>query len=172
LIEAPLESASLPEAEFDLVIMNQLIEHLWNPVAAMTKISSALRNNGHVSIETVNLNGYDRKLFKDGYWGGYYFPRHLNLFTPESLDRLLSKSGLDVVNSYSLVAPIVWAFSMHAVLSARPDSLFARLAMRFFTDKNPFCLALFTFLDLTAIICGVATSNQKMIAKKNASQVK
>ena len=164
LIEQPIENAQLTDAAFDLVIMNQLIEHLWSPVNVLQKVASALRQGGMISIETVNLDGYDRPFFAGGKWGGYYFPRHLNLFSSRSLAGLLQQTGYRVVRSYSLLAPIIWAFSMRALLSNK----FRRMSCmkRFFSDKNPVCLAIFSLIDLIAISLRKTTSNQKIIARK------
>jgi len=35
-----------------------------------------------------------------------------------------------------------------------------------FSDRNPFCLAVFTLVDLLARLAGFPTSNQKIIGRK------
>lgn len=164
-IEDKVENANLPYNEYDLVIMNQLIEHLWDPALAFKKIHKSLKKRGMISIETINTSGYDRCFFKKDFWGGYYFPRHLNIFSFESLRRLLEKYGFCVVKQSSLLAPIVWAFSFHALCSSKPHNE-ETFADKFFTDKNPLCLAIFTVIDIIARIFCLTTSNQKTIAKK------
>ena len=152
LIKSSVETISLPKKTYDIIIMNQVIEHLWEPALVLKKLHRLLKKGGHLSIETPNLDGYDRKIFSD-YWGGYYYPRHLNLFSGSSLTRLLDQTGYRVIMQKKLVAPINWIFSFHAWFKS--DS---------FTDSNPVCLACFSLLDFLAIRLGLTTSNQKIIA--------
>ena len=165
LLKGSIEEIALPQNTYDIVIMNQLIEHLWKPVQVLQKLHGALRRNGFLNIETPNISGYDRKFFVNSKWGGYYYPRHLNLFSFESLAKLLKKTGYNLVRQKNLVAPIIWTFSLHGSLGPtknRQQSLWAK----FFTDRNPLCLAFFSFLDFIAIKSGLTSSNQKTIAKK------
>ncbi|MBP7055376.1 MAG: class I SAM-dependent methyltransferase [Candidatus Omnitrophica bacterium] len=168
LIEGAIEDLRLPESAYDLVIMNQLIEHLWDPQGVVSKIGLSLKPAGFISIETPEACGYDRQFFFNSFWGGYYFPRHMNLFSFDSIKRLLEKNGFSVTGHYSLVAPIVWAFSFKAFFCRTRNSKHRGGVLdRFFSDANSFCLAFFSFLDICAIFFGLTTSNQKIIARKN-----
>jgi len=165
IVEAAAETADLRENSYDLIIMNQLIEHLWQPGEIIRRFHRSLRPGGAISIETINTAGYDRKFFQKGKWGGYYFPRHLNLFNFETLARFLAENNFVVTDQFSLLAPIVWAFSWRAFFcptAAKKGTIFSR----FFLDSNPLCLALFTMVDLIALAAGMTTSNQKVIAVK------
>jgi len=164
LIEQTVETAELEPAKYDLVIMNQIIEHLWKPRPVLHKLAAAMQPGGLISIETVNLDGYDRRFFYDGTWGGYYFPRHLNLFSSKSLASLLQQTGFRVVKSYSLLAPIVWIFSLRAWLTVKIGDL--PNLRRLLNDKNPLALTAFALIDALALFLGETTSNQKIIAKK------
>ena len=165
LIEGAIEDVTLPDNEYDLVIMNQLIEHLWHPVKVLQNIHRSLSPGGMVSIETVNLEGYDRFFFKESCWGGYYFPRHMHLFSFDTLRKLLEQTEFKIIKQHSLLAPIVWTFSFHALFCRTPEQSKSLLSS-FFSDRNPLCLFLFTCLDIVAISIGLTTSNQKIIACK------
>lgn len=160
VVEQTLEEARFDEP-FDFVVMNQLVEHLWDARRCMASVSAALKVSGMVSISTPNLDGYDRRWFKDRTWGGYHIPRHLNLFTRESLARFLGEFGLEVVETKDLAAPIIWVTSIHNELKARGNGLH-----RFFRDSNLGVLALATVADTIASRLGYSTSNQQMIARK------
>jgi len=167
ITEIAAEDADLLDNNYDLIIMNQLIEHLWEPEKVIRRLFRSLRPGGAISIETINTAGYDRKLFRNGRWGAYYFPRHLNLFNFATLSRFLEDNDLHVTRQFSLLAPINWAFNWRAFFGPTPEkknNIFAR----FFVDSNPLCLAIFTLVDLIALAAGRTTSNQKTIAvKKN-----
>ena len=166
LIEGRIEDVLLQENEYDLIIMNQLVEHLWDPVEVLTKLRKSLTAKGMVSIETINTSGYDKFFFPKKLWGGYYFPRHLNLFSFESLKRFLDSCGLTTVKQYSLVAPIVWIFSVRALICPRKKHANS-LLRKFVSDGNPFCLVIFTIIDIFALILGLKTSNQKTVCRQN-----
>jgi 2-polyprenyl-3-methyl-5-hydroxy-6-metoxy-1,4-benzoquinol methylase len=78
LIVGLAEDAAFSENAFDIIVTNQLIEHLWDIDRVLQACWFALRPGGILTIETPNANGYDRRPFRSGAWGLYYFPRHLN----------------------------------------------------------------------------------------------
>ncbi len=155
-----LEEARFDD-RFDLVIMNQLIEHLWDVRGALAKLSDVLNPGGRLSITTPNLDGYDFRFFRDGSWGGYYFPRHLNLFTARSLRGILEEYGLTVVTHKHCVAPLIWVGTARAWLHRKG------LAGRaLFKDTNLPALTVFSSVDLAMKAIGCSTSNQQVIARK------
>jgi SAM-dependent methyltransferase len=163
-IEGLLEDSSLPSG-CDLVIMNQLIEHLWELDSGLRKISAAVRTGGAVSISTPNLRGYDRSWFSRTAWGGYHFPRHLNLFTPESLGQLLGRYGFRAVSHANLAAPLIWL--------ATAQNLAGRYGVRarwFLTESNLPLLAAFTTLDMILSKLGCSTSNQQVVAVREGAR--
>lgn len=164
LIEATLEAADLPESYFDRIVMYQLIEHLWEPQQALSKLARALKPGGSIVIETPDTDGYDRRLFASGTWGGYYVPRHLNIYNFDRLSSVLVRAGLELVQQKSLSAPVIWCYSLQAILQERfgKTSLLARL----FDLRNVMVLGGFAALDLLAISVGFRTSNQQAIARK------
>ncbi len=167
LHQGNIETFDFEGNQYDLIILNQLIEHVLDPLSVIKKLIKALKSGGYISIETPEKKGFDRSLFYDSYWGGYYFPRHLHLFGRESLTSLLERNGMTVIKSYSLVAPVIWAFSFHAMLcNNMVEGKKKRILRWFFSDKNPVCLGVFTLIDLSAILIGLRTSNQKIIARK------
>ncbi len=161
LLEGLVETASLGRERFDLVVMNQVIEHLWDVRAAMRAIHAALKPGGLVTISTPDSQGYDRRWFRHGSWGGYYVPRHLNLFTAANLAGLLRTLGYDIVDQRALVAPLIWVRNLQYTFYRRGSRL-----SRWFTDRNFGALALFTAMDLMAITFRVPTSNQQCVARR------
>lgn len=81
---------------FDLIILNQVLEHIDDPLAFLNRIQSILSDVGVVAIAVPNLDSYLVKLGKDG--GVFWIPEHLNCFTKKSLLRLLARANMDVVN--------------------------------------------------------------------------
>lgn len=164
MIEAPLEAAELPVQPFDLIIMLQLIEHLWEPEESLRRLVRGLAKDGRILIETPNTDGWDRRLFADGAWGGYYFPRHLNLYNFERLAELLRRVGLAVESQRNLPAPLIWVYSLQGVVQASFG--WKSFLTTLFGVKNLPLVAAFALLDSAAIAMGFMTSNQQTISKK------
>lgn len=168
LHESRLETADLPTSHFDLVTMNQLIEHLWQPRECLEMVRRILSPLGWLVLATPDVEGYDRQFFISGLWGGYYFPRHLNLFSRRLLLRLLTDCGLETIESCNLVAPVVWCYSLKAFTKIRFPS--ARWLHRICDVHNVPLMAIFTLLDMVAILFRVSTSNQTLVARPIQTQ--
>jgi 2-polyprenyl-3-methyl-5-hydroxy-6-metoxy-1,4-benzoquinol methylase len=167
LLEGTLEAVPIQQGFFDCVLMYQLVEHLWEPQEGMNKLAGSLCPGGIIAIETPDTDGYDRTLFSRGTWGGYYIPRHLNLYNFERLAELLQRAGLRVIAQRSLPAPVVWCYSLQAILQERFGAGTRMAAL--FNLKNIAALAGFTLLDVLAIAAGFKSSNQQAVARKPAS---
>jgi len=163
--ECTFEESSITYNSIDLIIMTQLIEHFWDLENNIKKIKDVLKRGGLVIITTPNAGGYDRKLFSKGSWGGYYWPRHLNIFTSRSLTNLFLSNGFNLQKIRFLACPIQWAYSFQYLI----DSSNLRKLKRFITPFNPVFLSIFTLLDLFALGIGLESSN--MIGTFSKSKV-
>ncbi len=161
-ITGTIESAWLCEGEYDVITMNQLIEHVWDVKLVLDRACRALKPGGLLALETPNRQGWDRRFFKSGAWGGYYWPRHLNLFSRPHLAQLSQARGLRVVTSVRLLAPPCWILSFRFSLQRAGLNRLARL----FPDTSVILLAGFAMIDTIATLLGAETSNQKLILKK------
>jgi 2-polyprenyl-3-methyl-5-hydroxy-6-metoxy-1,4-benzoquinol methylase len=164
LIESPLESAQLPQTPFDLIILLQLVEHLWEPEESLRLLVGSLASGGRLLIETPNTDGWDRRFFSRGAWGGYYFPRHLNLYNYDRLAEMLQRIGLVVESQRSLTAPLIWAYSCQAEIQSRLGWKSRVTAIA--GVRNLPLIAAFTLLDSLAMLTGARTSNQQAVSRK------
>ena len=158
------EDAGFPEAFFQLIVLQQVIEHVGDPAAVLAKIARLLQPGGAVVLETPNAASWDHRLFRGRHWGGYHFPRHFFLFTAPSLRALLRRAGLEPGPVTSLPSPSFWVQSVH---HAARDSRRARVVSRWFHPHLPSApvLALFTAMDLAASPFGI-TSNMRIFARR------
>lgn len=81
-----------PEAQFDVITLWNVIEHFYSPVYELGIISKMLRDDGILVITTPNVNSIAARLF-GRYWIGYELPRHLYIFSNETIAKLLYKTG-------------------------------------------------------------------------------
>lgn len=156
--------AELPRDYFDLIILLQVLEHVEDPRSLILSLSRLLKRGGILVIETPNTRSLDVKLFRQSYWGGYHFPRHWNLFNPETLTRLLQEQGLRVKAHRYLPAHSFWIFSFHHLVA---DAWQCPKLARFFNPlRNVLLLSLFTGFDMVRTRLGFSSSNIQMIAFK------
>lgn len=81
---------SLPQKDFDLVCLNDSIEHFSNPLDALILTKSLLRENGYCSISTPNIENILAKIFQ-------MKPKeHLFYFNEATLSKILSQSGFKI----------------------------------------------------------------------------
>jgi SAM-dependent methyltransferase len=149
--------------QFDLIVLNQTIEHLEEPAKVIRKAADVLRPSGVLFIETPCIMGADAKLFRRRYWGGYHIPRHWSLFSPSSISALLRANGFDTITIGYLASPSFWIQSFHHFFL---DHNYPRWWTKSWVSRNPLLLTAFTLWDLVTIACGCPTSNMRVVAHR------
>jgi len=91
-----IRASSFPDGLFDAVTLSHVIEHFHDPVAQLEECYRVLRPGGVLWISTPNLAGTGYRRYGRN-WRGLEPPRHLVLFTPGALSRLLVRAGFVVV---------------------------------------------------------------------------
>jgi 2-polyprenyl-3-methyl-5-hydroxy-6-metoxy-1,4-benzoquinol methylase len=155
------EDVSYPEGSFDLIVMQQVIEHVAGPKEVLSNLLSLLRPGGVLLVETPNVSAWDRPLFR-GLWGGFHFPRHWTLWNKRTIRETLLDSGFCIEELTTFVAPIHWIWSLNHV--CRRSGILGPLA-GLFTMRNPILLGLFVFVDLIPGWFGVA-GNMRIVASR------
>ena len=82
---------------FDMITLNHVIEHVYNPVELIQECYKYLNPGGKLWLETPNINSIGLNLYKE-YWRGLEPPRHLILYNFLSLSKLLSNVGFININ--------------------------------------------------------------------------
>ena len=93
--EGPLEACRFPDATFDVVTLWHVVEHLPDPAGTLREIGRILKPDGCLLLRTPNVQSWEAALFR-GNWYGLDPPRHLYLFSPATLERLLGQCGFAV----------------------------------------------------------------------------
>lgn len=92
-----LASAALPSGAFDVVTLWHVLEHLPEPGLELGEARRLLRDDGLLVIEVPNSASPTVRLCRER-WFPLDVPRHLQHFTPATLDRLLRQSGFTTVH--------------------------------------------------------------------------
>jgi len=82
----------MPDEQFDVVTLSQVIEHVHDPIIALREVHRILKPGGKIWIATPNLDGAGNHLFKC-HWRGLEPPRHLVIFNGSSLKIACERSG-------------------------------------------------------------------------------
>jgi 2-polyprenyl-3-methyl-5-hydroxy-6-metoxy-1,4-benzoquinol methylase len=97
-----LEQAGYPNQYFDVITLWEVLEHLHDPNAALSEIRRILKPDGILVIRTPDLSSWDARFFGK-YWSGYDAPRHLYIFNPITLEKILKLAGFYIQsNSYRM----------------------------------------------------------------------
>lgn len=76
---------------FDVITAWAVLEHVQDPNAFMERLAFLLKPGGRLVVLVTNFNSIQARLFKQD-----DFPRHLTLFTKDSLTKFLGRHGLRV----------------------------------------------------------------------------
>ena len=88
------------DGAFDIIIACDVIEHVANPLAFLTTLSSRLRFGGRLIITTGNTEVWPWRLARSRFWY-CYFPEHISFIGPRWLSRMSPSAGLNVTRLVS-----------------------------------------------------------------------
>lgn len=124
-----LAKCALPANSFDAITMSQTIEHLYDPLATLTECLRILKPGGWLIMTTPNVLSLGAVEF-GAFWRGWEAPRHLHLFSADSLRRLTQRAGFEVAeaSTYSAGSAVVYRVS-HANRQQPKPSWFGGLKL-------------------------------------------
>ena len=120
VVKGSVPDTGLPPDSFDAVTLNHVIEHVHDPRRVLSELFRLVRPGGRVILTTPNWRSYGAKLF-GRWWRGFEPPRHLVLFTPDSLSAAITNAGF--VEPEIRVQPEVADFfflQSHSIASSAP----------------------------------------------------
>lgn len=86
-----------PDGYFDAIRLYHVIEHLDNPFLCLQLLHKKVKLGGKIFLTTPNFDSPIRKLFGK-YWANIDAPRHLFLFTPQTLKKIAKNCKLVVAS--------------------------------------------------------------------------
>lgn len=81
---------------FNLIIMNDVIEHMLDPVTYLKMLAAHLAPKGIIFIATPDVGSWKRPLFGKR-WIGFKPGEHLYLFNKKTMARLAKRAGLEII---------------------------------------------------------------------------
>lgn len=108
------------EKKFDVVTLNQVIEHILNPKDLIQKCYDLLNSKGIIYIATPNIESLAAKVAKE-YFDHLIPPLHLGYFSQETLSRLLEESHFRILYLGSWSYPVDLAGIIKRLLKKTQD---------------------------------------------------
>jgi 2-polyprenyl-3-methyl-5-hydroxy-6-metoxy-1,4-benzoquinol methylase len=112
------DPAGFQPESFDYVTLDQVVEHVVDPVAFLSGVASVLKSGGVVAISTPNSHGLGARLFGKR-WINWHVPYHLQHFSRRSLRGMAEQSGLRV-EYFRTITNSAWLHYQFMHLASRP----------------------------------------------------
>ncbi len=91
------ESLDFPSEFFDVIIMNDFIEHVNSPTNALKKAHSMMKKDGIIFIVTPKIDSLMAKMSK-GRWLHLKPNEHIFYFSSKTMKEILQKNGFEIIS--------------------------------------------------------------------------
>jgi 2-polyprenyl-3-methyl-5-hydroxy-6-metoxy-1,4-benzoquinol methylase len=135
VLNGSLEQFWLADESFDAITLNHVVEHLPDPIGTLRECLRILRPGGKIVIFTPNGSSLSHCIY-DQFWRGLEPPRHLHIFSLDSLRRALQSAGFLEVSVAPWIATSIvheshllwrgWHGSFSDARARLPTRLYAR----------------------------------------------
>jgi len=86
------ENTKFEDLSFDVINLNMVLEHMYDPHITMDMISKILKDKGQLILSVPDIKGFESSVYKQ-YAYGLQVPEHLHHYSPKTIKTLLSKHG-------------------------------------------------------------------------------
>ena len=123
---------------FDYVTLDQVIEHVNDPIETLRGVARVLKPGGLAILSTPNSNGWGARLFGRR-WINWHAPYHIQHFTRASMRIAAVSAGLSVESEQTLTSSewlhYQWNHILTYPLIGEPSSFWSSRAKRGLRDK-------------------------------------
>jgi 2-polyprenyl-3-methyl-5-hydroxy-6-metoxy-1,4-benzoquinol methylase len=110
-----LQEWNIPAKTIDVVRLWHVLEHLTDPIAMLSEIKRILKDDGIFILQVPCYRNVIAKIFRS-HWVFYSVPVHLYHFTPETIAKILTKAGFDVIKIEGELMPFEISGSLFRLL--------------------------------------------------------
>jgi 2-polyprenyl-3-methyl-5-hydroxy-6-metoxy-1,4-benzoquinol methylase len=106
------EKLDFPEDFFDVIIMNDFLEHVGSPTRALKKANQFLKKGGVIFIVTPKIDSFMARISKEN-WLHLKPNEHIFYFSSKTMGDILKRTGFETIS----IRPIGRYRSLHTILS-------------------------------------------------------
>jgi len=161
ITRSTLHEAKYKNNFFDTITLNHVLEHVNDPSGMMLELNRILKPGGYLIIATPISDSLTFKIFGK-YWSQIDTPRHLFIFSTETLKKYSEEFGFEVIKirhnaipSIPIITSIIYFFE-----SKRNKTYNRNLA------QNPFLILLLLPISLIMNLFKLGDSAEIMLKKK------
>lgn len=96
ILNMELSECRFPEADFDVITMWHVLEHVYEPNWLLLDIKRILKEDGIFIVAVPNTNGIGFRLVKRN-WFHLDAPRHIYHYNPRTIKKILDKNGFSIL---------------------------------------------------------------------------
>lgn len=112
VIKGTLREIEFKKNSFDLVLYQDVIEHISDPIKEMKRVNEMLKLGGYVFLVTPDIGGIQAKLL-GSHWYHYKPNEHVSYFSEKSIKELLKETGFENIK----VKPAYHVMSFEYILN-------------------------------------------------------
>lgn len=86
--------------DFDIIVLINVIEHIYAPVNFLSDIKKRLNSSGTIIIATPDIGSFWYRIMKKN-WPSFKIPEHVAFYAEKTLKSLLERSGFQHMNRIS-----------------------------------------------------------------------
>jgi len=124
IVQGSLKEANYPANFFDVVIFNNVIEHLTEPKEALEQIRRVLKPAGIICCNTPDVDSLASKVFGSKWWG--IRQSHLYYFNKQTLSDMFEATGFVPLKVRSHARSFTINYWIYKFLGYRPSFKFLR----------------------------------------------
>jgi len=115
VFQGSLDDVKFPDNHFDAITMNHVIEHVYDPVILLKECHRVLKPGGVLVVVTPNIKSMGHYMFCE-HWRGLEVPRHLLLFSPQTLRACTETAGLHIEEIRTTASGATWMWAASSLL--------------------------------------------------------
>ena len=108
-----------PGQVFDLITLNQVIEHVPDPASLLRVVRDRLAPGGRIVLSFPNVSSWQRRL-SGSRWINWHVPYHQHHFNRRSFALLAHREGYEVVSTRS-ITPNLWTILQIRAMERAPE---------------------------------------------------
>jgi len=114
-----LHDQPFPGVSFDLIVLNQVIEHIPNPGRALTALKERLKPNGRLVLVFPNRRSFWQRL-SGSKWINWHIPYHLHHFDANGFSVFAQRNGFQVIRQKT-ITPNIWSILQLRAMRQSPE---------------------------------------------------